>query len=124
MRAVEAAAAGGDDWARLALEVFVRRLARAIAGLVVSLERLDALVFTRGIGENCPLVRGLVLARPGFLSLAEDPAASTRHGRGTGGRISRPGPALALVVPTGEDLLIAHDPARLIATARAAGRNR
>jgi acetate kinase len=124
MRAVEAAAAGGGERARLALEVFVHRLAMAIAGMVVSLERLDALVFTGGIGEKSSLVRSLVLGRLGFLGLTEDPAANTRHGRGTGGRISRPGTALALVVPTDEELLIARDTARLIATVAAAGRDR
>jgi acetate kinase len=86
MRAVEAAAAGGNERARLALEVFVHRL--------------------------------------GFLGLTGDPAANARHGRGTGGRISRPGTALALVVPTDEELLIARDTARLIATVAAAGRDR
>ena len=124
MRAVEAAAAGGDERARLALEAFVHRLAKAIAGMVVSLERLDALVFTGGIGENSSLVRSLVLSRLAFLGLAGDPAANARHGRGTGGRISRPGTALALVVPTDEELLIARDTARLIATVAAAGRDR
>jgi acetate kinase len=124
MRAVEAAAAGGDERARLALEVFVHRLAKAIAGMVVSLERFDALVFTGGIGENSSLVRSLVLGRLGFLGLAGDPAANARHGIGTGGRISRPGTALALVVPTDEELLIARDTARLIATVAAAGRDR
>src|SRR4029077_19828911 len=49
MRTVEAAAAEGNERARLALEVFVHRLAKAIAGMVVGLERLDALVFTAGI---------------------------------------------------------------------------
>ena len=124
MRAVEAAAAGGNERARLALEVFVHRLAKAIAGMVVSLERFDALVFTGGIGENSSPVRSLVLGRLGFLGLTGDPAANARHGHGTGGRISRPGTALALVVPTDEELLIARDTARLIATVAASGRNR
>jgi acetate kinase len=117
MRTVQDAAARGDERARLALEVFVHRLAKAIAGLVTSLDRLDALVFTGGIGENSAVVRGLVLARLGFLGLAEDPAANAAHGRGTGGRISRPGPVQALVVPTDEELMIARDTARLITAA-------
>ena len=54
-------------------------------------------------------------ARLGFLGLAEDPEANARHGRGTGGRISRAGPAVALVVPTDEEWLIGRDTARLIA---------
>ena len=120
MRTIQDAAARGDERARLALDVFVHRLARAAAGLVTSLERLDALVFTGGIGENSSLVRSLVLGRLGFLGLAEDPAANARHGRDTGGRISRPGTALALVVPTDEELLIARDTARWKAVAAAA----
>jgi acetate kinase len=123
MRTVQTAAAQGEERAQLALEVFVHRLAKAIAGLVTSLDRLDALVFTGGIGENSALVRGLVLARLGFLGLAEDSGANATHGRSTGGRISRLGPVQALVVPTDEELMIAHDTARLVA-ARPAARAR
>jgi acetate kinase len=117
MRTVQDAAARGDERARLALEVFVHRLAKAIAGLVTSLERLDAVVFTGGIGEQSAVVRSLVLARLGFLGLAEDPEANADHGRATSGRISRPAPVQALVVPTDEELMIARDTARLITVA-------
>jgi len=120
MRAVEAAAVQGDKRAQLALDVFVHRLAKAVAGLVTSLERLDALVFTAGIGENSPGVRSRVLRRLGFLGLTEDAEANAQHGRQTNGRISRPGPVQALVVPTDEELMIARDTARLIATQPAA----
>ena len=113
MRTVEATAAEGNERARLALDVFVHRLAKAIAGMVVGLERLDALVFTAGIGENSALVRSQVLARLGFLGLAEDAGANARHGRDTRGRISPDGPVVAMVVPTDEELMIARDTARL-----------
>jgi acetate kinase len=115
MRTVAAAAADGNARARLALDVFVHRLSKAIAGLVVGLHRLDALVFTGGIGENSAVVRSLVLSRLGFLGLAEDVEANADHGRRTGGRVSLPGPVLALVIPTDEELLIARDTARVIA---------
>jgi len=115
MRTVEAAAAAGNERAWLALEVFVHRLAKAIAGMVVGLGGLDALVFTAGIGEHSAEIRGRVLASLGFLGLAEDTEANARHGRDTGGRISPDGPVLALVVPTDEELMIARDSARLIA---------
>jgi acetate kinase len=114
MRAVQAAAQAGEPKARLALDVFAYRLAKAIAALVVPLERLDALVFTGGIGENSPQVRSLVLARLAFLSLTEDPEANAQHGRHTHARITRPAPAQALVIPTDEELMIARDTARLI----------
>jgi acetate kinase len=115
MRTVEAAAVAGNERARLAVEVFVYRLAKAIAGLVVGLERLDALIFTGGIGENSTVVRSMVLQQLGFLGLAEDVQANADHGRRTGGRISLAGPVLALVVPTDEELLIARDTARVMA---------
>lgn len=117
MRTVVGAAADGNEQAGLALEVFVHRLAKAIAGLVVGLERLDALVFTGGIGENSVVVRSLVLRRLGFLGIVEDVEANADHGRSTGGRISLVGPVVALVVPTDEELLIARDTAGVIAGA-------
>jgi acetate kinase len=85
---------------------------------VVSLGRLDALVFTGGVGENSAVIRGLVLARLGFLGLAEDAGANAQHGLATRGRISPDGPVLALVVPTDEELMIARDTARLVAADR------
>jgi acetate kinase len=114
MRTIQDAAAAGDDRAQLAIDVFVHRLAKAIAALVTSLDRLDALVFTGGIGENSVLVRHLVLGRLGFLGLTEDAEANAGHGRDTRGRITAPGPVQALVVPTDEELMIARDTARLI----------
>jgi acetate kinase len=120
MRTVEAAAAAGNERAQLAVEVFVHRLAKAIAGLVVGLQRLDALIFTGGIGENSTTVRSMVLRQLGFLGLTEDVQANAGHGRRTGGRISLPGPVLALVVPTDEELLIARDTARVIGGSRRA----
>jgi acetate kinase len=121
MRTVEAAAAGGNARARLALGVFVHRLAKAIAGMVTGLERLDALVFTGGIGENSALIRSQVLARLGFLGLTEDTDANARNGRESRGRISLDGPAVAMVVPTDEELMIARDTARLTAARAQAG---
>ena len=115
MRTVTAAAAGGDQRAQLALDVFVYRLCKAVAGLVVGLGRLDALVFTAGIGEHSAEVRSRVLDRLGFLGLTEDPDANAADGRHTGGRISLPGPVVALVVPTDEELMIARDTAQVIA---------
>ena len=118
MRTVEAAAEAGDERAELALEVFTARLAKAVGALAVPLERLDALVFTGGIGEHSATVRRRTLARLAVLGLVEDPEANAVHGRDTGGRITPPGPAVALVVPTDEELMIARDTAALVGGSR------
>jgi acetate kinase len=114
MRRIQAAAAGGDADARLAVDVFCYVLAKQIAGLVVALGGLDALVFTGGIGENDGDVRRRTVARLGFLGLTVDDGRNARNGRDTGGRITVDGgAATALVVPTNEELLIARDTAAL-----------
>jgi acetate kinase len=118
MRAIAAAAAEGDQRARLAIDVFTYRVAKAVAALVVGLGRLDALVFTGGIGENDASVRRKIIERLGFLGLTEDPAANEDHGRSTGGRVTvdvdGSSAPVALTIPTDEELLIARDTARLV----------
>lgn len=114
MRTLTSAAAAGHQGAELALTVFCYRLAKHIAALTVALGRLDALVFTGGIGEHSAVVRSRTLKRLVFLGLVEDPAANAAAG-GSNGCITRPGAAIALVVPTDEELLIARDTSRLVA---------
>jgi acetate kinase len=119
MRAVEEAAGKGNERARLALDMFCYVLAKALASLVVPLGRLDALVFTGGIGENSAPIRARVLEQLAFLGLTLDPALNARNGRGESGRITQSRRPQALVVPTNEELMIALDTVE-IAQARAA----
>ena len=113
MRTVEEAAAHGNERARLALDIFCYVLAKALAALVVPLGRLDALVFTGGIGENSTLVRARVVEQLRFLGLDLDPALNARHGRDSRGRITVGARPQALVVPTNEELMIAMDTAEI-----------
>jgi acetate kinase len=73
---LERAAAGGDGRARLALEVFIHRVAQAIAAMATSLGGLDALVFTAGIGEGSPSFRRRVCSRLAFLGIELDAASN------------------------------------------------
>ena len=113
MRTVEEAAANGNERARLALELFCYVLAKSVASLVVPLGRLDALVFTGGIGENSTTVRAKTLGYLGFLGLTLDPAANANHGRSQHGRVTTSTKPQALVVPTNEELMIAMDTAEI-----------
>src|SRR5262249_347104 len=67
MREVEARAAAGDAAAGLALEVYVHRLRAGIAAMTASLGGLDVLVFTGGVGEHSPEVRGRAADGLGWL---------------------------------------------------------
>ncbi|EEG09088.1 acetate/propionate family kinase [Pseudogulbenkiania ferrooxidans] len=112
-RELEDAALAGDGAAQLALEVFSYRLAKQIAALTVALGRLDAVLFTGGIGENSSYLRERVVKLLGFLGLRLDTDANDRCVRGQAGCITAPGSVPALVINTNEELMIALDTAAL-----------
>ncbi|GMA15692.1 acetate kinase [Deinococcus metallilatus] len=114
MRELEEAARQGNENARLAVDIFVYRLAKAIAGMATVLGTLDALVFTGGIGENSATVRAATLARLGLLGFRLDEAANAQAVRGQGGVITSGG-VPALVVNTNEELMIARETAWVVA---------
>jgi acetate kinase len=76
LRAVAAARDDGDDGARLAIDVFVHRVASGVGAMVSALGGLDALVFTGGIGENSTEVRQRVADRFAFLGVDVDDEAN------------------------------------------------
>jgi acetate kinase len=113
-RELEAAAERGHAGAQLALEVFAHRLARYIGGLAMGLRRLDAVVFTGGIGENSARVRAMTLARLRPFGFELDVPANACMTGGAGGVISALGTTpRAVVVPANEEWMIACDTARL-----------
>jgi acetate kinase len=106
MRAVEAAAAGGEARARLALAVHDHRLAAAVAAMAAALGGIDALAFTGGVGENSGRTRAEAARRLRFLGVAVDPDAAPD---GDDGDVSSAGARVrTLVVRSREDLVIAR----------------
>jgi len=111
MRDLEKAAAEGNRRARLAIDMFVSRAAAGIAAAATTLPRLDALVFTGGIGEHSGSVRSSIVRRLGPLGLGVLPAADVRNDA----VISPPGSAVALLrVEAREDAVIARQAAELL----------
>ncbi len=74
MRTLLANASRGDADAQLAIDMFVDRAAAAIAAAATRLSRLDAVVFTGGIGEHATAVRAAIVRRLGLLGLGAIPA--------------------------------------------------
>ncbi|MGF9564273.1 acetate/propionate family kinase [Neorhizobium sp. JUb45] len=109
-RTLESAAGEGHEGAILAMNVMVHRLARYIGGLATSLPRLDAVIFTGGIGENSSFVRAKTIARLATLGIKLD---ETTNGGMFGGRcgvISAAGSAaVAAVIATNEEWAIANE---------------
>jgi len=98
----------GEPAARLALDVFERSAAAGIAAVASALPRLDALVFTGGIGEHAAPVRAGIARRLAVLGVPDMVAES----RGDDAVLA-PGPPAALVVRAREDRVIADEVAEL-----------
>jgi acetate kinase len=114
MRTLLTARAAGHAGAALAIDVFCQRLASALLALSASLGRLDALVFTAGVGEHASAVRAEVCARLWALGARLDDEANGRDGAPTG-RIGAHGGVSVWVIPTDEEWMIARD-TRLLVT--------
>ncbi|GAL10009.1 acetate kinase [Vibrio astriarenae] len=106
---------GKEDAATRAMDVMTRRLAKYVAGYTATLDgRLDAIVFTGGIGENGAPIRELVLNRLGIFGIEVDGEANLKARFGGEGVITTADSRIpAMVVSTNEELVIAEDTARL-----------
>jgi acetate kinase len=102
-----------DPDARLALDVYCHRIRKYVGAYHAVLGRLDAVVFTAGVGEHSALVRANALAGLDPLGIVLDPA---RNDAGTGPRVvSAEGSRVAVcVVPTDEERAIADEVAALL----------
>jgi acetate kinase len=80
-----------DAPARLAVDAFVRQVAKQAAAFATVLGGVDSLVFTGGIGEHAAAIRDGVVNRLGMLDIGQ-----------------------VLVVPADEEAVIAHQTAAVV----------
>ncbi len=106
MREVLAGVDEGDEDCRLAFDVYIHRLAAAIAAMAAAMGGLDALVFTGGVGENSPRVRAAAAKSLAFLGVEIDPRRNPSAGGDASVAASRARVA-SVVVAAREDLEIA-----------------
>jgi acetate kinase len=79
MRQIITATTAGNSQAQLALDMFIHRLRSCMGAMLTSLDRLDAFVFTAGVGENSSLIRASACKGFGFLGLQIDPTKNEGH---------------------------------------------
>jgi acetate kinase len=108
MRDVQGKASGGDADAEAALAVYRHRIRHYIGAYLAVLGRLDAVVFTAGVGENSVALREQALAGLEGLGIAVDPVRNAA--KGSDARYISPdgSPVAVLVIPTNEELEIAR----------------
>ena len=118
MREIERRAAAGDEPAREALDIYCYRVRKYVGAYAAALGRVDALVFTAGIGEHSRLVRAGVCEGLERFGVRVDQA---RNGAPSDGprTVSGDDSAVAvLVVPTNEELEIAEQTLAVVAAQR------
>lgn len=108
VRDVEARVQDGDADARLALEMYAYRIKKYIGAYMAALGRVDALVFTAGVGENSALVRAMACEGLESLGIVLDPDRNDDPLVGEATAIHASDSVVdILVIPTNEELEIA-----------------
>ena len=111
MREIEQEAAHGSERHQLALEIYCHTVKKYIGAYVAEMGRVDAIIFTGGVGENSRLVRRLVSAGLEEFGIVLDAAKNEANER-----VISSGRVKIMVVPTNEELAIARDTLRILSS--------
>ncbi|WP_456381127.1 acetate/propionate family kinase [Hydrogenimonas sp.] len=104
VRTIRAAMLSGDAAAERALKIYAYRIRHYVGAYFAVLGRVDALVFTAGVGEHSAYVRGAVCEGLEHLGIRID---ESRNERGERDIAADDSPVRVFVIPTDEELEIA-----------------
>ncbi len=108
MRDVQTEINKGNEEARLAYEMYAYHIKKYIGAFAASLNGVDALVFTAGVGENDALTRRLATKDMEYLGIRLDEGRNNSRRKGIYEINEETGPVKILVIPTNEELEIAR----------------
>jgi acetate kinase len=108
MRQIEELAQDGNPQARLAIEMVCYRIKKYIGAYYAVLGRLDALIFTAGIGEKSPLIRAGACRGLSHLGIEIDPEKNNQKSKKAFEIQTRGSTVKVLVIPTNEEFEIAE----------------
>ena len=104
----------GDKRAAVALDIYTYRIKKYIGAYFAVLGGVDAIIFTAGVGEHAPLIRGKSCQGLNRLGIEID----TKKNAAPGGNIreinTRNSEVKVLVIPTNEELMIARETKKAI----------
>jgi acetate kinase len=108
MREISRLAGSGHKMAKLAIDMYCYRIKKYIGAYYAALGRVDALVFTGGIGENAADIRSQCCKDLTRLAIEFDADKNGRSARGIFEIQSETAAVKILVIPTNEELEIAE----------------
>jgi acetate kinase len=107
-REIENASNLDNEKAKIAIEMFTTIIAQFVAKYAVSLNGIDAIVFTGGIGENQINIRKKICEKLAFMGVDINIEANNVRGEQT--EISSENSKIKVyIIPTNEELVIARD---------------
>ncbi len=109
LRDLTAAANAGNERAKLALEILAYRVKKYVGSYIAALGGVEAIVFTGGIGEHSPLIRGLVMEGMEFCGAEFDQKKNEEYSSGIGYLNTDSSKVKIIVLPTNEELSIARE---------------
>lgn len=108
-REVESAANDGNKRAQLALEVLEYQIQKYIGSFAASMNGLDAIIFTGGIGENSDTVRKAVCSNMDFFGIKLDDSKNQTVNHSEGEISADDSKVKVYIIPTNEELMMARD---------------
>jgi acetate kinase len=108
MRQIEELAQSGNPQAQLAIDMVCYRIKKYIGAYYAVLGRLDALVFTAGIGEKSALIRAGACRELSHLGIEIDPEKNNQKSKKAFEIQKGDSMVKVLVIPTNEELEIAE----------------
>ena len=108
-RDLTAAMNAGDERAKLALEMVAYRVKKYVGSYIAVLGGVDGIIFTGGIGEHSPLIRGLVMEGMEFCGAKFDEEKNQAYDGGIGYLNADDSKVKIMVLPTNEELSIARE---------------
>ena len=113
-RDLDAARKAGNEKAALALDMFAYKVKQYIGAYAAVLNGVDAIVFTAGVGENDRTMRQMIIENLDYLGVKVDFDYNLSCPRGEEVELSTPDSKVRVyVIPTDEEMTIAHDTAAL-----------
>lgn len=114
LRDIEAEAEKGNENCKLALAMNAYRIKKYIGSYIASMNGLDAIVFTAGIGENSELIRRLVCEDLEFFGIEIDQQKNDMRAKQLTEIHKKTSKVKLLVIPTNEELEIAKQSFELL----------
>ncbi len=114
MREIEEAMFEGDKMAELAFKMYEYRIRKYIGAYAATMNGVDVILFTAGVGENSSVLRKSLCLNLGYLGVEIDLEANSIRSKEVRKISSDNSKVAVLVVPTNEELMIARETLKIV----------